>query len=115
MKYVVEGFGDIGDIHYYKGYKYLPTKEFVTLEDALVWLKAWAMSKNEADGEPFDGYNVLDCEDDRVVVWEVMDSGHKKVVWHFSGWHWNADEFGLPQGKFPGDSKSVYEINMEDY
>ena len=117
MKYIVEGFGDVGNSKYNRGEKYLPKRAFETLDDALVWLKEWATRKRsdyeDNDGEV--GYHVLDCEDDRVVVWEVMDTGHRKVVWHFSGWHWDDEEFGLPQGAFPGDTESVYAINMKEY
>jgi hypothetical protein len=61
-----------------------------------------------------------DPEDDRIVVWEVLDTGHKKPIWHFSGWHWDPDAHDLfehpePQGKLPGHSKSLYEEVMEDY
>lgn len=56
-----------------------------------------------------------DPEDDRILVWEVLVSEHKKVVWHFSGWHWDSDEFGLPQGALPGDGESLYgKIMRED-
>lgn len=113
MKYMVEGFGDVGNSKYNRGEKYLPNRIFNSLEDALVWLKEWATTKDK-NGKP-DGYHKLDCEDDRVLVWEIMESGHKKVVWHFSGWHWDSDEFGLPQGVFPGDTESVNAINMKDY
>lgn len=51
-----------------------------------------------------------DPEDDRILIWEILPSGHKKVVWHFSGWHWDADEFGLGQGSLPGDQTSLYEL-----
>lgn len=52
-----------------------------------------------------------DPEDDRILIWHVLPSGHKKVVWHFSGWHWNPDEFyELGQGKLPNDEKSLYAI-----
>lgn len=58
-----------------------------------------------------DGWRGPDPEDDRILIWEVLPSGHKKVVWHFSGWHWDADEFGLPQGKLPGDERSLYDLS----
>ena len=56
-----------------------------------------------------------DPEDDRILIWEILPSGHKKVVWNFNGWHWDQDEFGLDQGKYIGHKKSVYEEMMEDY
>jgi hypothetical protein len=56
-----------------------------------------------------------DPEDDRILIWEILTTGHKKVVWHFSGWHWDAEEFyNLEQGKLIGDEKSLYSIACED-
>lgn len=49
-----------------------------------------------------------DIEDDRILVWEVLESGHKKAVWGYFGWHWS-DHMGLDQGTLPGHDKSVYE------
>lgn len=55
-----------------------------------------------------------DPEDDRILVWEILPTGHRKVVWHFSGWHWNADEFGIDQGSLTGDARSLYQMANED-
>lgn len=50
-----------------------------------------------------------DPEDDRILVWEVLPSGHRKVVWYCSGWHWSTDCFGeLSQGCLPGHPESLY-------
>jgi len=54
-----------------------------------------------------------DPEDDRILIWEIQNNGKNKVVWHFSGWHWDAGEFSLPQGTLPGDNKSLYELANE--
>jgi len=53
-----------------------------------------------------------DIEDDRILVWEVSPGGIKRVVWHFSGWHWDQDckDFvyeGLEQGKLLGHSETL--------
>jgi len=48
-----------------------------------------------------------DQEDDRILIWEILPSGHRKVVWHFSGWHWDGEEYG-DQGALPGDANSLY-------
>jgi len=57
-----------------------------------------------------------DSEEDRILIWEVLPSGHKKVVWHFSGWHWDTEEFyNLEQGKLPSDAESLYGIALDDY
>ncbi|MBU2556138.1 MAG: hypothetical protein KKF98_16935 [Bacteroidetes bacterium] len=55
-----------------------------------------------------------DPEDDRILIWEFQSDGSAKVVWHFSGWHWDADEFGLPQGQLPGDNESLYKLACDD-
>ena len=95
--YSMEGQGD------------LPRKGFCPpvfsgLKVALIWLENWCCSSEEG----------LNPEDDRVVVWKEDAGSPRKVVWHFSGWHWDEDEFDLPQGCFLGHEKSVYEEVMED-
>jgi hypothetical protein len=55
-----------------------------------------------------------DPEDDRIVVWELQAGETLKAVWHFSGWHWDSEEFGLSQGTLPGDKSSLYDLAMED-
>lgn len=106
VKYIMQGFGDLDDPTYNDGYKaglHNPL-EFESLAAALWFLETWAVEISDGEKEL-----KLDPEDDRVLIWEVLPDGHRKVVWHFSGWHWDADEFGLPQGKFLGHKKSVYE------
>lgn len=65
---------------------------------------------------------IPDPEDDRVLLWEVSDEG-RKVVWHFSGWHWSFDCNELPggpleQGTLPHEgtywNKPLYELAMQD-
>jgi hypothetical protein len=54
--------------------------------------------------------NVPCAEHDQILIWEVLPSGHRKVVWHFSGWHYDPAEYTLlPQGALPGDAMSLYE------
>lgn len=84
MEYAVEQFGDISG-----------KDKFGSLEEALRFIE-----KNIG--------TTTDPEDNRITVTEVLESGHGKVVWHFSGWHWNADEYGIPQGKLLGHEKSMY-------
>ena len=60
-----------------------------------------------------------DPEDDRILVWEILDSGHKKVVWHCSGWHWpfNCDDLvdeGLEQGCLLDHTESYYYERLQD-
>lgn len=54
-----------------------------------------------------------DPEDDRILIWEILPSKHRKVVWHFSGWHWDSSEFSIEQGSLPGDKESLYGMVME--
>lgn len=49
-----------------------------------------------------------DVEDDRILIWEVLKEGHRKVVWHFSGWHWPHEEFG-EQGRLVGHEDTLYQ------
>ena len=98
--YIAEGMGDIR----------IPVKNFDTLESALIFLES--LGERDEDGKYIPAF---DPEDDRVLVWEILPSGHKKVVWHFSGWHWDSEEFGFPQGAFIGHEKDVYSECMEDY
>jgi hypothetical protein len=72
-------------------------RKFPTLSQALDYLK-----KRYKDTTP--------CEEhDQILVWEVLPSGHRKVVWHFSGWHYDPSEYTLlPQGELPGDNMSLY-------
>ena len=59
-----------------------------------------------------EGRSTPDPEDDRILVWEILPTGHKKVVEHFSGWHWNADEFGIEQMTLPGDDAPLINLAM---
>lgn len=56
-----------------------------------------------------------DPEDDRILLWEVLPSGHRKVIWHCSGWHWAEDAWdSLDQGHLPGHNTSLYHEIMKD-
>lgn len=63
--------------------------------------------------EFLDLYADPDIEDDRIIVWEVLESGHRKPVWGFFGWHWE-DWMGLDQGTLPGHECSLYREIDED-
>lgn len=90
VSFIVERLGDIDGL-----------SRHASLDDALD-----ALSQEFGLNE--EGIRNIDTEDDRVLIWEVLPSGHKKVVWHFSGDHWRGDEFDLEQGALPGDEKSLY-------
>jgi hypothetical protein len=92
MKYMIERLGDIDGKTYHN-----------TIDEALNQL---AFEYPIKDGERY----TPDPEDDRILIWERPDTEPDKVVWHFSGWHWDAEEFGIPQGKLPHDDKSLYEL-----
>lgn len=96
--YVVERLGDLERDH-----PHATLSGHQSLDEALAQIGA-EFSAHE------DGARGPDPEDDRVLVWEILPSGHKKVVWHFSGWHWDAEEFGLPQGTLPGDADDLYTL-----
>jgi hypothetical protein len=89
--FIVERLGDIDGL-----------SKHASLDAALAHLST-EFSCNE------DGIRDIDTEDDRLLVWEVLPSGHKKVVWQFSGDHWDAYEFGIEQGALPGDGRSLYD------
>lgn len=116
-KYILQGFGDLADPDYNGGYKSGLHKplEFDCLEQALWYLEKWAVDIYYDLDFGAQKDMKLDPEDDRVTITEVLSNGDEKVVWHFSGWHWDAKEFGLEQGKFLGHKKSVYSEAMEDY
>jgi hypothetical protein len=87
----------LGDLPRYLNFNMIRAGSF---DEALALAEKWAPNP--------------DPEDDRILIWEVLPSGHKKVIWHFSGWHWIQDEFG-EQGKYKGHEKSLYEECMERY
>ena len=104
--YEIEGFGDmVGD--YNGGYKCLPKRRLHSLRAALSWLEIWGL------------VDKFDPEDDRVVIWETCKLGHRKAVWHASGWHWASDEVDgqkLEQGALTGSHReSVYAEAMRYY
>lgn len=118
MEYLIERLGDISGKTYHhsldealaqlrKEYpKLIDMREAIAhiVADAIIaYLKEHNVDLDEIPNTP-------DPEDDRILIWEIQSDGQAKVVWHFSGWHWNADEFDLPQGTLPGDNISLYEL-----
>lgn len=105
MKYILETFGDLPIIK----------KAFASLSDALEFIKCNFTSIDKCtDDSSLEIFNGPDAEDDRILVYEIQNDGVLKVIWHFSGWHWDADEFNLPQGKLLNDSLSLYDRVMQD-
>ncbi|ABU96853.1 hypothetical protein P23p20 [Thermus phage P23-45] len=104
---VVEDNCSVDYCDYVDGYDYASTKpearSFGSLEEALAYLK-----NRYTDTTPCP-------EHGRILVWEVLPSGHRKVVWHFSGWHFTPEAYTtLDQGVLPGDAKSLYSRAMDD-
>lgn len=111
--YVVEVMGDLDD----------DWCSFPTLSQALNHVKVTysgdKQPSEDYDGNPTEAYPTPDPEDDRILVWEVVD-GHSKVVWQFSGWHWNhiyvnIDGSFVEQGTLPGHPDTLYNLAMKDY
>jgi len=97
--FIIERLGDIDGLTMHP-----------TLDAALA-----ALSREYPRDEKTGHRQTPDPEDDRILIWEVLPSGHRKVVWHFSGWHHNGEEFGLEQGCLPGDDACLYTLALTDY
>lgn len=95
-KYILKAYGDIEGV-------YWNNKEFSSLNEAL-----WFLEKEVTF---LDGERNLDPEDDMVEIVEVT-AEFTTVVWRFWGWHFSVFESELPQGRFLGHEKSVYEELM---
>ena len=102
-KYIVEQFGDISG-----------RDTFNSLVEALLFVEKICIELATEDCDDIQewinngGLPYCDTEDNRITITEI-NGGIKKVVWHFSGWHWDSEEFGIPQGKLLGHQKSLYE------
>ena len=113
--YLVEYFGDIagGEVGKY-GYRSRSVAHGIAFRSLETALAAIATdfpidSFEDLDGNASSRRSGPDPEDDRILVWEILPSQHRKVVWHFSGWHWSYDEYG-PQGSLPGDPADLYSM-----
>lgn len=111
VRYKIEFFGDcefaeektpFGNKKRPYGRDWIEPPLFESLTDSLMYLEKLIGSENN------DLPGFIDPKDDRVLIWEILPSGHKKVVWHFSGWHWACDEFGIEQGTLLGHEESLY-------
>ena len=106
--YIVYMELESGDYDYHSPGRHDPVQvyRFATLEDALQFLK----------GRFGDDASLPCPEHDLIEVWEVLPSGHRKIVWHFSGWHYDpSSRTTLEQGKLPGGDKSLYDRALADY
>lgn len=105
VQYMIELLGDLRGKHFRS-----------TIEEALRFIEQKVCAPEVDEEDERTRYQGPDIEDDRILVWEVQPNGNKKVVWHFSGWHWASYEddpgdeaYGLEQGKLLGHEKTLYE------
>lgn len=83
---------------------------YASFKEALAYL-AEKFRFDEEDEYP----STPDPEQDRILIWEVLPSGHRRVVWQFAGWHYDANEYSVGQCALPGHSKDLYSIAEEQY
>lgn len=112
-----------GDIYRREGESYFGETVHDSLEAALARLaKEYPMVPLDAEEDEFHGRpptehlvrSTPDPEDDRILVWEVLPSGHRKVVWGFFGWHYGSDDYACGQCALPGDDEDLYSIAMKE-
>jgi uncharacterized protein (DUF3820 family) len=102
-----------GDMHSESGTFAFDHKVCPTLDAAFDCLKAEypKIGGTDEDPETADAYRESpDPEDDKIIIWEILPSGHRKAIWGFFGWHWSADDYACGQGTLPGDPDSLYDI-----
>ena len=111
------------DCHSLTGRYVLDHTLHATLDAALAAIAAeHPLAPEDADEAEFHGRTpsatlvrrAPDPEDGRIVVWEVLPSGHRRAVWGFFGWHHSADDFACGQGTLPGDDADLYSLAMRD-
>jgi len=119
-KFILAGHADIG-----RGRKYIikldgdapryhPELD-LTVHDSLNAALAAIDATYPKTGDPNDGFrDTPDPEDDLILVWEVLETGHSKVVWQFCGWHHTLANHSVNQGALPGDDKALYALAMDD-
>lgn len=103
-----------GDCHSRSGAYAIDGHWFPSLDAALAFLSS------EFPEEVEDGVTMRqtpDPEDDLIIVWEVLPSGHRKSVWAFFGWHHShsSEHHACGQGTLPGDTDTLYTLAMRDY
>jgi hypothetical protein len=113
-----------GDLYRRHGETYFGETVHGSLDAALArLLKEYPLEPRDAEEDAFHGRepntemvrSTPDPEDDRILVWEVLPTGHRKVVWGFFGWHWTSDEYACGQGTLPGDDEDLYSLAMKEY
>jgi len=106
-----------GDCHSKSGAYAIDNQWFKSLDETLAYLATEFPIDDTEDlgGVIHTSRSSPDPEDDRIVVWEVLPSGHRKPVWGFFGWHFSADDYACGQGSLPGDDASLYDLAMREY
>lgn len=74
--------------------------------------KRWSWRADEMNAPDNVDWIAPDPEDSKIYIWEVLPSGHRKVVWAALGWHWSneLDALNLEQGKLPGDDRCLIDF-----
>ena len=106
--YYIEYCGDVRHRHAPSLHK--------TMDAALEELERIYPLREEAEdgvGEVFTFRETPDPEADQIIMWEILPSGHRRIVWHFTGFH-EQEEGMSPQGRLPGDNEDLYSLAMRD-
>lgn len=85
-------------------------------DEALARLEQLYPLRHEAEdgfGEVFTFRETPDPDEDQILIWEILPSGHRKVIWHYSGTHLQKKHM-IPQGRLPGDSEDLYTLAQRD-
>lgn len=86
-----------------------------SLDAALTYLSEEYPLATDRDPDDVSLYRYTpDPEDDRILIWEVLPSGHRKQVMHFSGWHYSSDNLDCPPITLPGDPDTLYKIACDE-
>lgn len=104
-----------GDCHSKSGSYAIDNQWFPSLELSLAYLASEYPAEGDAGDDDADDYQQTpDPEDDKILIWEVLPEGHRKIVWGFFGWHHSADDHECGQGSLPGHCESLYAIAVRD-
>src|SRR3546814_2185093 len=95
-----------GDCHSKSGSFAIDEKWFHSLGESLAFLAADfpILEKNDFGGPSGKLIrSTPDPEDDKILLWEVLPTGHRKVVWGFFGWHHSSssDIYACGQSSLP--------------
>lgn len=94
-------------------------KWFKSLDETLAYMATeFPIEKHELlGGEEYVARSTPDPEDDKILIWEVLPSAHRKIVWGFLGWHYtnSQDEHACGQGMLPGDETSLFDQALKEH